>query len=166
MAAVADRPIEEARKLLQKTRVRMPVNPVAVAEELGITVKVATFADPRIVGALLPQEDRWTVYVRSSDSPRRQRFTVAHELGHYVLHQAEHPEGIFDDDLNFLRTEGNVSGDREQEREANQFAAELLMPEDAVRTAYESIKDISALARRFAVSQEAMGYRVLNLELR
>ncbi len=166
MATVVNRPIEEARKLLQKTRARTPVNPVAMAHELGVTVKVATFADPRIVGALLPQEGEWTVFIRSSDNPRRQRFTVAHELGHYVLHRDGHPEGMFDDDLNFLRTDGNIAGDKEQEKEANLFAAELLMPENAVRTAYESVKDISALARLFAVSQEAMGYRVLNLGLR
>ena len=166
MATILSAPAQEAARVLQETGARVPVNPVFIAHRLKATVKAATFSRPDVAGALQPSDSGWILYVRSSDSIRRQRFTIAHELGHLLLHVQEHPGGMVDEDINFFRTDGNVEGDRRQEIEANQFAAELLMPEAAVIAAYKQNSNLSTIARRFGVSTEAMGYRVSALGLR
>jgi len=81
-------------------------------------------------GALLPSESRkrWGVYVNQNGSPRRRRFTAAHELGHYLIHRKKYPDGLRCD-------EAAVDGRNgvEIEREANDFASTLLMPLDDFR---------------------------------
>lgn len=144
----------------------MPINPVSIARKLGATVKAATFTHPDVAGALRPSASGWIIYVRSSDSIRRQRFTIAHELGHLRLHAQNHPRGFTDEDVNFFRTDGTADGDQRTETEANQFAAELLMPRPNVQEAYRHIKSLSVLARNFGVSTEAVGYRLSALRLR
>lgn len=102
----------------------------------------------------------------NSDHPRnRRRFSVAHELGHYLLRHAEH----FHLDLAIPAAwHGEPPGyDWRDERAANHFAAELLMPEDFVRrAASRHDTDARRLARQFLVSEEAMGFRLVNLGLR
>jgi Zn-dependent peptidase ImmA (M78 family) len=84
----------------------------------------------------------------------RKRFTIAHEIGHFVLHQ----EG-------FRREAGGVAG-RAEDREADAFAAELLMPEHLVRQAVlEHGPDDARLADRFEVGRKAMRARLRQLGL-
>jgi hypothetical protein len=81
-------------------------------------------------GALLPSDsrNRWGIYVNQNGSPRRRRFTAAHELGHYLIHRQKYPDGLRCD-------EAAVDGRNgvEIEREANDFASTLLMPLDDFR---------------------------------
>lgn len=81
-------------------------------------------------GALLPSTSRkrWGIYVNQNGSPRRRRFTAAHELGHYLIHRKKYPDGLRCD-------EAAVDGRNgvEIEREANEFASTLLMPLDDFR---------------------------------
>jgi IrrE N-terminal-like domain len=81
-------------------------------------------------GALLPSDSRkrWGIYVNQNGSPRRRRFTAAHELGHYLVHRKKYPDGLRCD-------EAAVDGRNgvEIEREANDFASTLLMPLDDFR---------------------------------
>lgn len=81
-------------------------------------------------GALLPSDSgkRWGIYVNKKGSPRRRRFTAAHELGHYLVHRQKYPDGLRCD-------EAAVDGRNgvEIEREANDFASTLLMPLDDFR---------------------------------
>lgn len=86
----------------------------------------------------------------------RRRFTVAHELGHYVLGHQDVPRDSFD-----VSRSGNPI-----EVHANQFAAELLMPAHVVRTmALSGRTSIDELAQTFGVSRVAMEYRLANLSL-
>lgn len=99
------------------------------------------------------------IYFNASDSLVRRRFTVAHELGHMVLGHRDAPR----DGPDAFR-----SGTRDPiERAANQFAAELLMPAEAVRRAVVSgrFASLEELASAFRVSPAAMNYRVTNLQL-
>ena len=92
---------------------------------------------------------------------RRRRFTIAHELGHWICqYRAGRP-------ARFYCRSGDVAAaaDRAAEREANVFAAELLMPEPAVRAAWGEEPEIAACAERFSVSSEAMHWRLYNLGL-
>jgi Zn-dependent peptidase ImmA (M78 family) len=96
----------------------------------------------------------------AEDAPAGRRFTLAHELGHWVCQCLEGTEAPV-----FCRAE-EVGLDPEVkalEREADAFAAELLMPEDEVRAAWGG--DPDATAARFGVSGEAMRWRLSSLGL-
>ena len=114
------------------------------------------------------------VFVNESDPVGRQRFTAAHEFGHFVLHQGEMGgAATFADTKEMIELTGEQS-DR-HEREANRFAAELLMPADACRAREAAFrKEYRAcprtalahyLAAEFLVSREAMRYRLGKLGL-
>src|SRR5262249_1202496 len=100
-------------------------------------------ADLEISGMLLPSERR--VFLNAAESPQRRRFTLAHELGHWIcqcLDGAAAPVYCREQDV------GLDPVAKALEREANVFAAELLMPEDAVRAGLE-----------LGVSGEALAWR-------
>jgi hypothetical protein len=107
--------------------------------------------------ALVPLGDGHAIELYGTRGDRRRRFTIAHEVGHFVLHPGR------------LRAErgglNNVASQR-QEREADLFAAELLMPEHLVRqAAFETGADPRQLADRFDVSVQAMTVRLARLGL-
>ena len=150
--------------------------PVVVAKEKGIEVKYGDLsniinrsawnidANAEISGLIGydHQSEDYYVAISSKDSENRKRFTLAHELWHYFLHNKElQSEPIIETNLSYLfRT---TEKGTELEREANAFAAEYLMPEAQVRKAYEQYKYISLLASYFNVSELAMAFRLENL---
>ena len=107
-------------------------------------------------------------FIKSNDILTRRRFTAAHELGHAVLHGDSMGEFIADADI----AEADEA-ETQREREANAFAAELLMPEEVCRLRAEELKKQygacprSVLAYRLAsellVSKQAMDYRLKTL---
>ena len=104
----------------------LPVPVEAIAEDLlGLSVREVPLDG--VSGLLYPSER--AVYVNANDTPARRRFTLAHEVGHWIC-QVHEGRGA----PVMCRAEDIAPGaDRALEREANVFAAELLMPEDAVR---------------------------------
>lgn len=150
-------PVASARFLLANYwNGQLPVDPEAIARACGVRV------DPKfgLDGASGMFEFTGDVPVISYsviESKVRQRFTIAHELGHWAL---SHGRSFRDEPSNFSTTSYSP-----KERAANQFAAELLMPADAVNVAIsqQRISDIGQLARMFNVSQIAMTYRLQNL---
>ncbi len=96
--------------------------------------------------------------VNTNQSPMRQRFSLAHEIGHYCL---GHRPTL---DVHFTESFGAPS--TIFERQANAFGAELLMPGAMVRRAHaQSGEDLPMLARMFLVSQQAMWIRLIELGL-
>ncbi len=139
---------------------RLPVDPQRIAAALGIQVVARGGPDdPDYVysGYFDSEGERPVIEYNTAESQLRQRFTVAHELGHYALGHASAPRDTPD---NF-----NTAVKDACERQANQFAAELLMPASALRALVQSGKfgDIGALASAFRTSKVAMGYRMQNL---
>jgi hypothetical protein len=106
---------------------------------------------------------RQEVWVSEHEPRERRRFSVAHEVGHFLLHAGEGAETVYCRPAD-LRPDPD-SPERLREREANRFAAELLMPEPLVHAEVERLGDPDpiALAPRFAVSDVAMGWRLVNL---
>lgn len=166
----AMRPAErEAHQLLDEAWRRdahgfvLPVDPFYIARRLGLQVYVAAL-DPDVAGMLVkkPGHDA-VIYVNSHDSENRQRFSCAHELGHYILRAS----GKSDDAFGFIDRRGDLStmGTNPAEIYANQFAAELLMPRENVRRLALTMSDAS-LAVKFNVSVGAMKYRLENLGIR
>ena len=158
-------PEREAQAILDTSWIRsgfelaLPVDPTYIANELGIKVFRAGL-DADISGILKkrPGMDA-EIYLQASDSRNRQRFTCAHELGHYVARSAEG-----DDDWEYVEHRALLAsqGTDESEIFANQFAAHLLMPRKELETSsFQST--IAALALKFGVSEDAMNFHLDNL---
>jgi Zn-dependent peptidase ImmA (M78 family) len=84
-------------------------------------------------------------------SPLRDRFTLAHELGHYVLHYLD--QGRTDKMKVARRIKGTIG------TEANYFAAEFLMPSDKFKEKWEEYQNESMLAGIFLMSKDAIRVR-------
>jgi Zn-dependent peptidase ImmA (M78 family) len=136
--------------LLSTFEIRLPpVDPEYIAQRLGVIIR--RFISGEGSGRVESTPTEATVYVNRSDHPVRQRFTIAHELGHLMLH----PLGKAFRDTTFS---GNW-----QETQANRFAADLLMPEWMLDIAVHSTGgNVERLARLFGVSEQAMRYRLEN----
>jgi Zn-dependent peptidase ImmA (M78 family) len=136
---------------------RLPLNVSAVAEYLGLEV-IEEPMDDDMSGFLEIRSGRWVVGVNAFHHLNRKRFTIAHEIAHFLLHSDGKTEFH---DRTFARRTNDPSP---MEREADQFAADLLMPADEVRQHIASgVTSLSALASQFGVSALAMKYRVQNL---
>lgn len=113
----------------------------------------------------------YTIIVNTKKPTTRQHFTIAHELGHYYLHKNKlsSDEWIIDDDnsLDGAKTLFRLdNGERNViEKEANNFAAALIMPEELVGDAWKKIKNIEECAKIFNVSILAMTIRLEKLGL-
>jgi Zn-dependent peptidase ImmA (M78 family) len=126
--------------------------------------------DDKVSGVILLKDGEFSILVNSIKPATRQNFSVGHELGHYFLHQdtLRSEKGIIDGDDTMdgqgimYRLDGHET---EQEIEANNFAASLLMPADLVRRAWEATTSIEECARIFSVSVVAMSVRLLELGL-
>lgn len=160
-----------ARQLLDKIGwAEPPVDPARIAEEvLGVVVVVVSM-QPDMSGMLVREPDRVVIGVNEGHSGSRQRFTIAHELGHFHLHKGR--SVIIDSDVrvNFRDPVSSLATDRE-EIEANRFAAALLMPDHMVRSwvMHESFQNaqelVGRLAETFRVSKAAVNFRLVNLGL-
>lgn len=131
----------------------LPLNPVDIANRLGVQI----FSSPDLgeLSGYYDEENRFIV-VNANDGLTRQRFTVAHELGHHVMRHGSSPRDSAQkySQLHYVP----------KEYEANVFAAELLMPEEAVRTMVEQRgMSFDQLLSMFGVSPEAMRIRLERL---
>lgn len=117
--------------------------------------------DSSISGMLSRRDEKWIISVNKDHPKNRQRFTLAHELAHYVLHKSNRES--FTDTVFFRGASVNNI-----EYAANEFAARLLMPEDKMRQVIQSgeVQTIKELAELFGVSVAAMLYRVKQLGFR
>lgn len=159
--------VRHARRLLTRAAIEcapVPVDELAVL--VGATIRRQPF-DAGLSGMVhRGPEGPAVIGVNSSHPNTRQRFTIAHEIGHLLLHRAE---GFhLDDRFVFgLRSERSSLAADAYEIEANQFAAELLMPEMFLRRDLgareldpETDDTIGELAGRYGVSTQAMTIRL------
>ncbi|MDP2763839.1 MAG: ImmA/IrrE family metallo-endopeptidase [Brevundimonas sp.] len=152
----------ELRASIQRIQAETPVKLSSLARTLGVRVQSSTLP-AGISGEIRPDPARpgsFLVRVNRHDSPKRQRFTVAHELAHYLLHRDQIGDGIKDDVLYRSRL-----SDR-REAEANRLAADLIMPADLIdewlrRSSALRVDDpVHYLAHAFNVSEQAMKIRL------
>ena len=118
----------------------------------------------------MPLPAERTIVLNLAESPRndpplrRHRFTIAHEIRHWVCHCLEGRAAILEP--SYCRATDIANDvDRAIEREANIFASELLMPEEAVRAAWEETPEVESVSARLDVSPLAIGWRLFNLGL-
>lgn len=172
MSTVRRRPIRTlTKRLLQEHQIDAPPVDVAkLAEQMGVVVHFEP-ADDELSGFLLRDVDRYKalIGVNKDHAPTRQRFTIAHELGHLLLHKGE-PLHVDRGMKVNLRDGAASQGTIIEEKEANLFAAELLMPAHFLRKdlqekiSLEIEGDIEWLAKKYDVSAQAMTFRLSYLK--
>jgi len=144
-----------------------PIDPAKIAEALGLKVYSADLQID-VSGMLVKHPARDPeIYVNGRDSKNRQRFSCAHELGHYIKRTSEDVQTTEEGwEYIDLRSPLSATGLNPDEIWANQFAAALLMPAGLVKEVHSSISEPAALAFEFGVSSDAMNFRLQNLGLK
>ena len=151
------------REIVDRYLQDVPVKLGAMAKELGLTVKLSTMK-PGISGHIRYAGDEgYIIRINRHETRERQRFTLAHEIAHFLLHRDEIDrleDGIMD---NVLYRSG---APEQKEYEANRLAADLVMPRDAVEERLEAFgtpasdEIIDYMAAVFQVSKAAMEVRL------
>ena len=151
---------------------KAPVDVEKVAERLRLKLVYMNLGDD-VSGLLISKGDSSVIAVQETNHPNRQRFTIAHEIGHFFLrHQFDPGEHVHVDRGHLItpRNSRSSTGADPKEIEANQFAACLLMPSSLLSRRIkefkaESLRDyhVSKLAEEFEVSEQAMTIRLSTL---
>lgn len=165
------RPERRAYELLEEHGITRPPIPIDdLARKLGARLSFEAFSS-NVSGLLYRDGLNVTMAINSSHATTRQRFTIAHEIGHLLLHEGPM---FIDKTMRIDRRDENAAlGTAPEEIEANRFAAALLMPEHMVLEMVTQLgrgnptadEIIAALAHRFSVSSQAMEYRLVNIGL-
>lgn len=141
---------------------RFPVPVIQIAASEGIKVMTdPDYPDDRSGHIEVNADGTATIIVNGKHSSTRKRFTIAHEIGHFVF------------DLDYLREHGYIDRDgdamdasyRKRESRANSFAAQLLMPEQTFIQQWVALKSVDRVADYFSVSRDAVRFRAMNLGL-
>ena len=138
--------------IVENARQYLPVNVERLAQNLGIVMKEV--GDIEQGGHISIKDGVATITVNKIDSPTRKRFTIAHEIAHYLIHSSELAAlGALDRDTNPL----SIYTDK-KETEANALAADILMPMDKIDALvqYGDIKTTADLASKLQVSEHAL----------
>lgn len=150
----------EKMAVVQRHQTRAPVQTVPLAQELGLTVwHVPNWPDD-LSGKIVKSDAQggasgYAIYVNQSHHPNRRRFTTAHEIAHFILHDQFIGDGLVDDGLYRSRLSNAM------EAQANNLAADILMPRFLLNQHIASgITSIAQLAQIFQVSESAMSIRV------
>lgn len=151
---------KEAERLLKKYYyTKPPIDPEQIAEGEGLRVVYADFEHPysEDVSGFFDLERNFII-VNNEISDNRITFTIAHELAHYILHREYIETNIY-----IPMPRNNYYGNEKpkEETEADQFAANLLVPLKMLKK-YKSVASVSELANLFFVSEDVIRYR-LNL---
>lgn len=165
---------ERAQQLIANSKITSPPVPVEKLIQVCGARTVFRSLDDGVSGFVLREKGTTPIVgINSYHSSVRQRFTMAHELGHLLLHKTSK---IHIDETDFFikfRDAQSSDGSDRDEREANGFAAALLMPDAFLKTDLRKLGDIGlhddqklqALAKRYGVSLQAMLIRLTSLRL-
>ena len=155
--------------IVRRYRHSLPIDLEAIFSDLRIHYEERPMPKGHS-GRIDYREPFCTVTVNSNEGVQRRRFTAAHELGHYILHRDLLMSG--EGHLDRLFENGGNSNpfaplSDKHEVQANQFAADLLMPESTLRLLYEPDRDnVIDLAKLCEVSYKAMEIRLRSLGIR
>lgn len=140
------------------SQIAPPIDITKVLKKYSLQLKMGEFSQPDVLGTF--DRKAMTIGVSKTDPLVRQIFTIAHEMGHYFLHEKKSREVFYRlEALNFEQE------DKQEEQEANWFAASLLMPRELTEQYWSVVRDIDQLAAIFRVSRSAMTFRLKNLGL-
>lgn len=146
--------------IIKKYQNSAPVDILAIANELKIKIYKSTGGIESLSGKIIKDsemggESGYAIFVNAKHIPERQRFTIAHEIAHYILHKDLIGDGIVDDAL----YRSGLSN--KEEVMANKLAAEILLPWHLINLEMnEQNLTIPKLAEKFQVSISAMSIRL------
>ena len=159
---VDDRVRENEAEIVRRYTSSFPVKVGELANELGLKVTRAPMP-PKISGLIQPCADApsgFEIKVNKYEMPERQRFTVAHEISHYLLHRDDIGSGVVDS----IMYRSNLTS--RKETEANRLAADIVMPAKVVGRELDRLggrrtdEAVETLASMFRVSVPAMKVRL------
>lgn len=163
-------PLSSAREVLVKLGIKtIPVPVEKIAKALGAIVRFSPL-DEELSGMVYIKDGVPVIGVNSLHHPNRQRFTIAHEIGHLVMHRDVISEEVHVDKQFrvLMRNSGSATGLEEIEVQANQFAAELLIPSSMfdptkISSDIDDESPLDELAKKFRVSKQMLEYRIRGL---
>jgi Zn-dependent peptidase ImmA (M78 family) len=166
---------QRAAKLLHKYQIhKPPVSVKDIVKKEGLKL-ISYDLGEEVSGILVIENGAGTIGYSSENSRVRQRFTIAHELGHFILHNTTNSEVFVDRDfiVKYRTDKKYTQAEIRQEQEANAFAAALLMPKEMLQAElakkdYQDLSEtefIAAMAKIFDVSIPAMTFRLSNVNL-
>lgn len=145
--------------LIKNDLYKIPADILVIAKNNDINVYKIDL-DERILGAIRyrKEQDKFQILLNKKEELVRQRFTLAHELGHFFMHQEVLKSDEIHVDIMYRITEEN-------EQDVEYFAGALLMNKLLLEKSYETVKDIKELAKLFEVSESDMTLRLSILGL-
>jgi len=153
-----------------------PIDVEQIAKNLNINIVYENY-DGELSGVLIRNEDKgeYVIGVNDRHSDKRKRFTIAHEIGHFLLHEGNGNDTYIDTSIKYnFRNADSSQGTNLEEMEANAFAACLLMPddmlEDYIENNYGSIDyyetdEVVEISNAFQVSTQALMIRLGKLRM-
>ena len=150
--------ISDKLDIVRKHQLNAPVVILPLAKELGLKVFYVDDWDANGLSGMIKADDRsgdsgYSIYVNGKHGANRKRFTIAHEIAHYILHESDIGDGIVDDAM-YRSGLTNI-----KEVEANRMAADILMPWSLLSN-YTADNTLEQLANIFRVSRSAMSIRL------
>lgn len=162
-------PRERAQQVLAEHKVtRAPVPVEAIARKMGLLLRSVPLEED-LSGMIFKGDGAPNIVVNSLHHPNRQRFTIAHEIGHFQLHMSDIGSEVHVDKKFFAlaRDAKSSQGFDRKEIEANRFAAELLVPRNLLLAELkgqvvdvDDVDLVSRLAQTFEVSAQMMSIRI------
>lgn len=148
---------ELALEVLRENKIDRPfVDVFSIVRHSGLGIRFVSFESEFVNVAGFFDPETKSIFVNNEQSTNRQTFTVAHELGHYLLGHKPDQYGVL---MRWPKGEKSLI-----EKEADVFAANLLVPKSMLLTVKKkyilSDDDVDILAKIFAVSREMMTYRL------
>lgn len=149
--------------IINEFRKTAPVDVEGLAHALGLKIRRANMSpdDSGEIEKIGP--NNYVITVNENHSYTRQRFTIAHEISHFILHRNKMGDGISDNKLYRSNTKSrlvNLNIGAKEETEANQFAVNILMPFDLIKTLKEEGYSADQLAEKLEVSIQAIKIRL------
>lgn len=152
---------ERAESILQLAGItEAPVDLEKIAKVLNIKIVHYDFPDKRR-GMVYMDNEIKAIGVNKNNPVAMQRFTIAHEFGHYLNGHA-HYSKIYEEDEKYKFSDPHF----QQEKEADGFAAEMLMPKKfLLKDLQEFGLDTKKLIEKYQVSEQALHIRLSALHL-
>lgn len=158
-----------AREVLKEhDLLALPVRVDRLAKKMGISLRYEPL-DGDLSGMAFVKGDTKVVAVNNFHHKNRQRFTIAHEIGHHVLHAETLRQGIHVDKAIMRRDTLSTTGTDDFEIQANVFASELLMPRDLIASLAAQLdlddeRQLLECANKIQVSVAALQFRLAALD--
>jgi len=126
---------DKEREIIESHQTSLPIEVGAIAKQFGIKILKSTMKG-KISGERRETDGEVVIKVNRHDVKERQRFTIAHEIAHFLLHRDKISNGIVDDVLY------RSSLSDELEREANRLAADIIMPAALIKSEFDALQGV------------------------